>query len=329
MFAKILVATDRPFDVDPAVVTAARLAHNISASLNILHVMPKTFPEQSSDFEQGNLPAAELELYAGNKKDIQQSMERLYAPLPAGIRRTIQAVQGEPWQEILTRARALKATLIVMGPHGGSMQKKAGRERKTGSVGSTVEAVLRRERCPVMIVSSSMAAHSMVFRRLLVAVDFSKSCECAVCFSARVARHFQTEVVIFHMIPVLPFPKYSQLQYQRDVVLAQQRIEGFCEEYLSNVVHQYLVWGGALPHLEIVRCAELNQADAIVMGSHTKEKEGKWYAGSAVERVASLSRNPVMVITDPAVLTPWKWGRRSPKSGTGRAGGLIRVQMGA
>lgn len=42
------------------------------------------------------------------------------------------------------------------------------------------------------------------------------------------------------------------------------------------------------------------------MGSHTKEKAGKWYAGSVVERVSFRANCPVIVINDPEVLFSWK-----------------------
>jgi nucleotide-binding universal stress UspA family protein len=62
------------------------------------------------------------------------------------------------------------------------------------------------------------------------------------------------------------------------------------------------VWGGALPHLEIEKYAEKQDVDLIVMGSHTKTKEGKWYVGSVVERVSFRSICPVIVVTDPKAL---------------------------
>lgn len=329
MFTKILAATNRPFDADPVVLAAARLAENLSASLHILHALPAPYIKGAFDFEPKDMPVPKPESRTGEESRIRRSMEKIYAPLlPSKIQRTIRIVHGEAWQEILTWAKTLKANLIVMGPHDGNMKEQAGRRRKTDRVGSTVQAVLRRERCPVSIVTASMAAHRMVFKRLLVAVDFSKSCECAVCFSVRAARHFRADVIIFHMIPVLPFPKYSQAEYRRDVVLSKQRVEAFCKDTMGDVLHHCEVWGGAMPYMEIVRCAELNQADAIIMGSHTKETGGKWYAGSAVERVAAISRSPVMVITDPAVLTPWKRRVSSRQNDVEKGGRLIRVHAG-
>ena len=61
-----------------------------------------------------------------------------------------------------------------------------------------------------------------------------------------------------------------------------------------------------MPHLEILKYAEKKDADVIAMGSHTKEKAGKWYAGSVVERVGFRSKCPAVVVTDPEVLLPWE-----------------------
>ena len=43
-----------------------------------------------------------------------------------------------------------------------------------------------------------------------------------------------------------------------------------------------------------------------MLGSHTRQSEGKWYPGSAVERVSYRANCPVMVVTDPQALRPWQ-----------------------
>ena len=65
---------------------------------------------------------------------------------------------------------------------------------------------------------------------------------------------------------------------------------------------EYSVWGGAFPHLEVLEYAKRKSADLIVMGSHTKESNGKWYVGSGVERVSCRSLSPVVVVSDSKVL---------------------------
>jgi hypothetical protein len=61
-----------------------------------------------------------------------------------------------------------------------------------------------------------------------------------------------------------------------------------------------------MAHEEIQVCAQQSDADILVMGSHTKDKEGKWYAGSVVKRVLHSSKYPLIVLSDPDVLKPWE-----------------------
>ena len=82
----------------------------------------------------------------------------------------------------------------------------------------------------------------------------------------------------------------------------EKKLEALYEEIPSGIDGEYKVWGGALPHLEIEKYADKKEIDLIVMGSHTKQKEGKWYVGSAVERVSLRSICLVIVITDPKAL---------------------------
>jgi len=67
-----------------------------------------------------------------------------------------------------------------------------------------------------------------------------------------------------------------------------------------------LTYGEVKPHLELLKCAEKTGADLIVLGSHTKQTSGKWYAGSTVERVSYRADCPMIVINDPEVLLAWE-----------------------
>jgi nucleotide-binding universal stress UspA family protein len=84
--------------------------------------------------------------------------------------------------------------------------------------------------------------------------------------------------------------------------LKEKQLSALCKEIPKGIAHEHGICGGDRPHLEILKYAEKNSVDLIVMGSHTKQKSGKWYVGSAVEKVSSLSKCPVVVITDPKVL---------------------------
>ena len=101
---------------------------------------------------------------------------------------------------------------------------------------------------------------------------------------------------------------WDTFYYTSDLDAARQRAHAFCHNAVAGIDHEFSLWGGALPHVEILNCAEKYHADLIVMGSHTKEKQGKWYTGNAVERVAFRSKCPVVAITDPGVVRPFAEG---------------------
>ena len=305
MFRSILAATDQVTRTDPAVETAAIMAAENNARLSLLHVL-----ESASTVDRS------LVKHYATGKDIQSDpsyeekvREQLTTAHCQAIDRArtsrIRVTTGYPWQQILSEAHQIDADLIVMGPHSGRAYQK-GVIRVKGKVGSTVEGVITREKCPVMIVNPRLSVATCRFKRILLGIDFSAACECALCFTGKLARFFSAGVVVSHMIPIPPYPKYTRANFEADRKSAEERLRYFCREYLEGTDWTYRISGGAMPHTELLACAERTSADLIVLGSHTRQSEGKWYPGSAVERVSYRSNCPVMVVTDPQALRPWQ-----------------------
>ncbi|MBR9984742.1 MAG: universal stress protein [Desulfosarcina sp.] len=303
MFNRILAATDIAVTGDAPVISAARMARQQTARLYLLHVMESASTENRRlvrHFETGKEMIADAD-YA---HAVGQTLEKTYEDDLSDVLYEIRITTGYPWEEILRWARQIETDLIVMGPHSTRAEEK-GVIRVAGRVGSTVENVVTRETCPVMVVNRAALDDQLRFQRVLVAVDFSRSCECAICFAAALAKQHHSRLLVFHMIPVPPFPKYTRNDYTADAAHAKKRLESFYEGYLDAIDHRYLIKAGAMPHLEILTCGGENNVDLIIMGSHTKEKSGKWYPGSAVERVAYRAACPAVVVTDPEALTHW------------------------
>jgi nucleotide-binding universal stress UspA family protein len=303
MFNRILAATDIVATGDAPVISAARIARQQAARLYLLHVMESASTENRRlvrHFETGEEMIADAD-YA---HAIGKTLEKTYADDLSDIPHEIRVTAGYPWEEILRWAREIDTNLVLLGPHSTRAEEK-GVVRVTGRVGSTVENVVTRETCPVMVVNRPALNDQLRFQRVLVAVDFSRSCECAISFAAALVRRYRSRLLVFHMIPVPPFPKYTRDDYTADVAHAKKRLESFYEDYLDGIDHRYLIKAGAMPHLEILTCAGENKVDLIIMGSHTKDKPGKWYPGSAVERVAYRAACPAVVVTDPGALVHW------------------------
>lgn len=305
MFKTILAATDQVTERDLLVETAAHLAAANRGRLVIFHVL-----------ESASTQNRRRVIHYATGQDLQCDKDyedQIHRQLRVAHRAAIDAAQvsqvrvatGYPWEEILRGARRDDADLIVMGPHSGRAFQK-GVVRTVGQVGSTAEGVIRREKCPVMIVNPHLPDPNVRFKRILVGIDFSEACECALCFAGRLAKYYGAKAFAFHMLPIPPYPKYTRSDYEADRSRASERLMYFCREYLEGTDWAGHIRGGAQPHRALLDSAAKVDADLIVLGSHTRRSRGKWYPGSAVERVSFRANCPVIVINDPEALQPWE-----------------------
>lgn len=289
MFTKILAATDRVMVCDATVATAARLARQHQAELRILHV-PESAAAIDREFIKHYKTGEEIVYNDTYGQTVREELESACAgAMGSGINYEIDVMPGFPWMMILKVARKQRSDLIVMGPHAGRA-REIGVKRVTEHIGSTVQKVIQHERCPVMLVNEQATEEAPAFKKILVSTDFSKSCECALLFAVEVARKKGSKLVIFHMTSGAPDSPAA--------------LDEFCKGIPGDVAYETQMGEGRSPHEEILKYAAQEGVDIIVMGSHTKEKDGKWYIGSAVEGVSFRSRCPVCVITDPKVLIP-------------------------
>lgn len=305
MFKRIVAATDMITLMDIPVLTALTLAVQNQARLHIIHVLESAYKHDRgrvNHFESNAEIIADQEyinLVAGQMKKTYIPVADRHINIEYDIR------IGFPWEEIIRTARNIKSDLIVMGPHA-SWAVKKGVIRAIGKIGSTVQGVITRENCPVMIVGKQVPEKAFEFRHIVVGVDFSVSSECALCFAAKLARSFGSTIYPFFMLPVPPYPKFTRVEYENNRARFLSRLKKFCDFYLDGTNHEYCIKSGLLVHQELLACAKETDADLILLGSHTKQKQGKWYAGSVVERVSDGSACPVMAINDPEALRPWE-----------------------
>jgi nucleotide-binding universal stress UspA family protein/quercetin dioxygenase-like cupin family protein len=140
-FRTILHPTDFSENAGPAFLAACSLARDHRATLVVLHVMIPT----SSPLISGPPPDPLRPV------ESQGSLPVLPWPRPPdpGIRVEHRLAEGDPTEEVLRLAAALRCDLIVMGSHG-----RTGLGRLLA--GSVAEAVLRNADCPVMVVRTPL-----------------------------------------------------------------------------------------------------------------------------------------------------------------------------
>jgi universal stress protein A len=141
MFRKIVVPLDGSECAAEALNVALTLAHGGAARLAFLAVVdPIVFTGSMPPSPALDIVLAEKEKEARQLMDAAMGKAKLN-----GLASTSDVRLGVPFEEILNFARRENADAIVMGTHGRSGFKRL-------LAGSVAESVLRRAKCPVIIV---------------------------------------------------------------------------------------------------------------------------------------------------------------------------------
>jgi nucleotide-binding universal stress UspA family protein len=203
--------------------------------------------------------------------------------------------------EILKEAATHEGTLIVMGTHG-----RSGIEHIL--LGSVTEKVLRHAPCPVLVVPRHAAkidgSVSPVFKRVVCAVDFSKSSLLALDFALALAQESDARLTLLHAIE---FPHAL-----REVVFSTDadvdRLHAAAEaEYLRRLralvparARMYCTVTARVnegkPAREIERVAVEERADLIVMGVQGRGAVDLMVFGSNTNDVIRHAVCPVLVV---------------------------------
>jgi nucleotide-binding universal stress UspA family protein len=206
--------------------------------------------------------------------------------------------EGDPIDAIVRDGVATNADLIVMGTHG-----RSGMDRLM--LGSVAESVLRKAPCPVLTVPRrAESAASLAFARILCAVDFSPASLRALQYASELAPAIGADVCALHVVELMTGdgdglreeiadPATDYREAFREAAL--QRLQSTVPAALGDDRDvRHLVTIGR-PHREIIRIAEQERYDLIVMGVEARSAADLLLFGSTTQHV--LRRAPCPVLT--------------------------------
>jgi nucleotide-binding universal stress UspA family protein len=139
----ILVPVDLSDATSRVCAAACDLARRIGGRVVLLHVVapPPVIMNDYYAFDTGHMAQAMVAVEKSATRKLVALARRFAKSCPI---KTLQ-VTGQPVGTILAKASALKAAYVVMGTHGhGAMFDLI--------VGSTAHGILRKARCPVLVV---------------------------------------------------------------------------------------------------------------------------------------------------------------------------------
>lgn len=264
---KFLVATDLSARSDRAVQRAVALAHECVAEVEVLHVVDDSYPDESK---------AKLERLAGEKLSDQISALNLHEE--ETCRTTI--VRGHDYVEIVKRAEAIGADLIIVG---------IPREALPGFfLGTTAERLIRWGRVPVLVVHEPIVKSYQI---VLVGVDLS--------VHSRRALRFAAELVpngVFYLVHAThePFRAFLDRETIKDLVREEQ--EEFKKMLAPDIAELRDRMKPKDPRIEIIfgrgsaeavmrdQIAQL-KPDLVVVGTHGRTGVAHAVLGSVAENL--------------------------------------------
>jgi nucleotide-binding universal stress UspA family protein len=274
---------------------AIALAGRYSASITVLHVyQPIYMPVPAPAIAGVN----STNLF--NPADVERLREQVQAFVtaqnPGDVTYDILVDNGAPAARIVEQAAALQVSLIVMGTHGLS-----GFEHLM--VGSVTEKVLRKAPCPVLTVPPRAEATSKLpVKRLLCPVDFSDASVSAARWAMRLAKQLGGTVTLVHVLegpeedePVASrsfnVPEYRRLRQ----VDAESRLAALVPDDLREWCTPGQIAHGK-PYREVLRLADAEAVDLIVMGVHGRNPIDLALFGSTTNHVVRRARCPVLTL---------------------------------
>jgi nucleotide-binding universal stress UspA family protein len=309
MFARILAPLDGSPLAEGILPEVAELARLHAAEVMLLRVaLAHTFP---------GVDATDAQVHAVEEAEgYLAEVERQLAAQGITVSRAVR--YGHAAGEILDHAQARHVDLIAMSTHG-----------RTGILrvvlGSVAEAVLRDSPLPVLLlrakaptpsdageaargVTAAVRAHpadlrAPTFCHILCPVDFSSHSDRAMEYAGELARRFQADLTVLHVVydPLdityshIPHPPLEQLREEM-IREGEKMLQRRVRRRLRFLPRAKTMVVAGPPYRQIIRYAQEHHVDLIVMGTQGLTGLDRLIMGSTAERVVRTAPCPVVSI---------------------------------
>lgn len=140
-----------------------------------------------------------------------------------------------------------------------------------------------------------------MYKRILVPLDGSELAKQALPHATAHAKQFEAEIVLLRVLGPLPEPSMAG----RAVVLraeaasaqlAQVYLEGIAVGLQEQGIPAQTATVEGKPYVEIIRFAEENEIDLIIMSTRGHSGLSRWLLGSVADRVARGATVPLLLV---------------------------------
>ncbi|HVA01403.1 MAG TPA: universal stress protein [Terriglobia bacterium] len=210
-----------------------------------------------------------------------------------GLRTERHVHSGTVTECVLEFAEKEGVDMIVMGTHG-----RHGFDRLT--MGSVTEKVLRKARCPVLVVRNPVhgfvspgdAAQPLRLERILFCTDFSDHSSRALAYALSLAMEYNAELTMLHVLEDLP----ESEDLEGTVAEFTKRLEEPVPEDARNWCKIRSAVRIGKPYQQILQLALETETDLVIMGVRGRNAVDIALFGSTTHRVIQLGTCPVLAV---------------------------------
>ena len=203
------------------------------------------------------------------------------------------AEDGNASDKILSFAETKEVDLIVMGTHGL-------RGVDLLMLGSVTERVLRKARCPVLVVrkpvhdfvSPGEKADPINIKKIVLCMDFSHHAQGALNHAFSIAKQYNAELTLLHVLEHPP----GSTDIQSTTAKATEQLSESVSPRAPKPSHvKFLVRIGK-SYQQIIEVALEAQTDLVIMGVRGRSSLNSALFGSTTYRVIQLGPCPVLAV---------------------------------
>jgi nucleotide-binding universal stress UspA family protein len=284
MIKKILCPIDFSEYSDLALQYASALARDNKAELVVYHSVPDLSPAVS--YLEGKYMLTVHDALASNASARLEDYTKHRIPSDVVINKIVG--EGNPAESILEIARTKMLDLIVMGTHGVSGYESY-------LMGSVTNRVLHKATVPVLVISKTTRpfineAEGPVVRinRIVCPIDFDTNNSWMVGIVISFAQKYNSAITFLHVMK-------AARQDSEEEANSRQKLKEITASYSERYDKIELEITKGDPAKEILRISELQNADLVIMGHHTRKPVEDIFLGSVARRVITNSKCPVLV----------------------------------
>jgi universal stress protein E len=272
LLEKILLATDFSKPAEDALQSAIVVAKAFHSKIILIHV----FPEELSTLDRDRATTAIAEeLHSIQAKIAAQGLEAPQTILE----------YGSPFVHIIQQADLNDVNVIMLGSGEGNR------------LSVTAEKVMRKAYKPVWVVKTGFTP---CFKRILCPVDFSEPSRRAIENAIHLARCFEAELNVLHVIQPVPalYRKFGLMASREKEGLAaeqQARLDHFLQELDFHNVKWTTTIAHGKPDQEILLFLRRVDCDLLIMGTVGQNQHLLNLMGSVTEKVGQES--PCSIVT--------------------------------